>query len=200
MKATNLSYSAAPASAPGTNDLRDIKPPVEIPSGWAWLWWVLGGLIVLALLYWLWRVWRRRRALRPAIPVIPPHVRARQRLEEALALLSRPREFCIVVSDTARQYLEERFDFRAPERTTEEFLYELKQTHLLTRDQKESLGLFLERCDLVKFAKYEPREPELRELHAAALRLVEETEPGPVVETAASTTTAEPNPPPTNPA
>jgi hypothetical protein len=39
------------------------------------------------------------------------------------------------------------------------------------------LGGFLERCDLVKFAQYEPGEPELRELHASALRLVEETEP-----------------------
>jgi len=34
-------------------------------------------------------------------------------------------------------------------------------------------------CDLVKFAKYEPIEPELRDLHGSALRLVEETEPKP---------------------
>jgi hypothetical protein len=44
-------------------------------------------------------------------------------------------------------------------------------------EQKESLGKFLESCDLVKFAKYEPGEPELRELHDSAVRLVEETEP-----------------------
>jgi hypothetical protein len=44
-------------------------------------------------------------------------------------------------------------------------------------EQKESLGRFLESCDLVKFAKYEPREPELRELHHSAVKLVEETEP-----------------------
>jgi hypothetical protein len=113
----------------------------------------------------------------PAVPVIPPHVRARQRLQEALALIGRPREFCILVSDTVRLYLEERFDFRAPERTTEEFLHELRGTELLTRDQKESLGEFLNRCDLVKFAKYEPRQPELQDLHGSALRLVEETEP-----------------------
>jgi hypothetical protein len=31
----------------------------------------------------------------------------------------------------------------------------------------------------VKFAKYEPVETELRELHSSALRLVEETEPKP---------------------
>jgi len=73
--------------------------------------------------------------------------------------------------------LEERFRFHAPERTTEEFLYELRETNLLTPDQKDGLGEFLKRCDLVKFARYEPREPELRDLHESALRLVEETEP-----------------------
>jgi len=100
-------------------------------------------------------------------------------LDEALALISQPKQFCILVSDTIRFYLEERFDFRAPERTTEEFLRELGGTDLLSSEQKESLGGFLESCDLVKFAKYEPREPELRELHSSALRLVEETEPKP---------------------
>ena len=87
-----------------------------------------------------------------------------------------------MVSDTIRWYLEERFSFRAPERTTEEFLYELQGTDLLTPDQKTSLGEFLQRCDLVKFARYEPGEPELRDLHDSALRLVEETEPGPAIE------------------
>ena len=82
-----------------------------------------------------------------------------------------------MVSDTVRLYLEERFEFHAPERTTEEFLRELSATNLLTDAQKESLGGFLESCDLVKFAKYEPGENELRELHSSAVRLVEETEP-----------------------
>jgi hypothetical protein len=169
----------APPAAPGsvTNSLRDIKPPVEIPSGWAWLWWVLGALAIAALLAWLWRYWQKQRAMVPLIPAIPPHVRAKQKLQEALALIGQPREFCILVSDTVRWYLEERFDFHAPERTTEEFLHELQGTNLLTPDQKESLAEFLKRCDLVKFARYEPREPELRDLHESALRLIEETEP-----------------------
>jgi hypothetical protein len=81
---------------------------------------------------------------------------------------------------TARTYLEERFTFHAPERTTEEFLRELAGTNLLLPEQKESLGNFLASCDLVKFAKYEPGENELRELHGSAVRLVEETEPQPV--------------------
>lgn len=92
-------------------------------------------------------------------------------------MIAEPKPFVTAVSDTARQYLEERFNFHAPERTTEEFLLDLKRTELLTRDQKESLSGFLASCDLVKFARYEPGEPELRELHQSAWRLVEETEP-----------------------
>jgi hypothetical protein len=177
MVATNLHSSSATVGGPGTNALRDIKPPVEIPSGWAWVGGVLLVLAMAALGFWGWRYWQKRRAQAEVVPAIPPHIRAKQRLREALALISQPREFCILVSDTIRWYLEERFDFHAPERTTEEFLYELQETNLLTPDQKQSLGEFLKRCDLVKFAKYEPGPPELHDLHDSAMRLVEETEP-----------------------
>jgi hypothetical protein len=82
-------------------------------------------LAVAALAFWAWRYWQRRRAQAQIVPAVPPHIRAKQKLREALALIGQPREFCILVSDTIRWYLEERFDFHAPERTTEEFLYEL---------------------------------------------------------------------------
>ena len=164
-------------SSTSTNALRDIKPPVEIPSGWEWLWWTLAAAAVAGLLFAAWRHWRKRQTLIPAVPPVPAHVRAKRKLQEALDLISHPKPFCTLVSDTTRLYLEERFRFRAPERTTEEFLHELQGTNLLLPDQKSSLGEFLKCCDLVKFAKYEPGEPELRELHGAALRLVEETEP-----------------------
>jgi hypothetical protein len=164
----------------GTNELRDIKPPVEIPNAWIWVGWALCALALAAIVFFVWRHWQKRRAEQPATPAIPPHVLAKQKLQEALSLIGQPKEFCILVSDTARWYLEQRFDFHAPERTTEEFLYELQATNLLTPDQKQSLGEFLNRCDLVKFARYEPGEPELRELHSAAVRLVEETEPMPL--------------------
>jgi hypothetical protein len=177
MAATNsIPTSSAMAS---TNALRDIKPPVEIPTGWVWAFWVVGALLLAAIAYFAWRYWQKRRAQIAIPPIIPPHVRAKQKLEAALGLLGQPREFCILVSDTIRHYLEERFNFRAPERTTEEFLIELRKTNLLTPDQKESLGEFLKSCDLVKFARYEPGEAELRDLHGSAVRLVEETEPVP---------------------
>jgi hypothetical protein len=174
---TNVTGQGA---APVANDIRDIKPPIEIPNGWEWLWIALCILAVAAFLFVLWKWWQKRRAQIAFVPPVPAHIRAKQKLEEALALISQPKPFVIAVSDAARAYLEERFQYRAPERTTEEFLRELAGTDLLAVEQKESLGGFLESCDLVKFAKYEPGENELRELHASAVRLVEETEPRPV--------------------
>ena len=176
MVATNLHTASAP-TGPVASSLKDIKPPVEIPNPWLWAGWILGALALAALAFWVWRKWRRRQAQAAMAPPVPPHTRARQRLREALAFMDQPREFCGRVSDAVRWYLEERFDFHAPERTTEEFLHELRATNLLTPDQKGSLGEFLNRCDLVKFARYEPGEPELRDLHGSALRLIEETEP-----------------------
>jgi hypothetical protein len=168
---TNASATSA------ADSLRDIRPPIDIPNGWEWVWWTLAVLVPVALAYLMWRYWQKRKEQLAFVPPVPAHVRARQKLEEALALLAQPKPFCTMVSDTVRFYLEERFNFHAPERTTEEFLYELQNTNLLLPDQKTSLGEFLTGCDLVKFARYEPGEPELRDLHASAMRLVDETEP-----------------------
>jgi hypothetical protein len=181
------------------NDIRDIKPPVAISNGWEWVWLTLGVLAGAAILFALWKWWQKRQANVPVEPPVPAHIRAKHKLEEALALIAQPKPFVIAVSDTARTYLEERFDFHAPERTTEEFLHELSGTDLLLPDQKESLGRFLESCDLVKFAKYEPREPELRELHGSAVRLVAETEPLPISNSESQISNAESPAPATEP-
>jgi hypothetical protein len=176
-----ITNATATAAAPVINDIRDIKPPLEIPNGWEWLWWTIGVVVVAAGLVLIWRMIHRRMTKISLPPPIPAHVRAKQKLKEALALIAQPKPFCIAVSDTTRAYLEERFNFHAPERTTEEFLRELRSTDRLQTDQKESLGNFLASCDLVKFAKYEPGENELRELHGSAVKLVEETEPQPLL-------------------
>jgi len=137
-------------------------------------------VVVATAVFLAWRIQRKRASQPSPLPfVTPPHVRAREKLHAALALLGQPRAFCILVSDTVRVYLEERFSFHAPERTTEEFLRELQATDLLAPDQKQSLGDFLSVCDMVKFARYEPGPPELHALHDSAVRLIDETEPRP---------------------
>jgi hypothetical protein len=135
--------------------------------------------------------------LRPQIPGGVFSIRPR-----LTKLIHDPRLFCTEVSGIARVYLEERFNFHAPERTTEEFLLELQATTLLTPDQKQSLGEFLQSCDLVKFARFEPTEAALRTLHDCALRLVDETQfdpistPNPTVE---ALPPVSPPPPPASP-
>ena len=180
---TNLTTQLQAAN---TNDIRGIRPPVEIPNEWLWLWITLVAIFLIAAAVTAWLLLRKKQALPPLLPVVPPHVRAKQRLAEALGFLSDPNRFCTMVADTTRLYLEERFNLRAPERTTEEFLVELRTSPHLTLDQKQSLGAFLESCDLVKFARLEPTETTLRQLHDAALRLVDETQFDPIQATQAS--------------
>ena len=175
-----------PAQSPAATNavppvFRDaLKPLIAIPNGWLWFFWIAGILALAAAGWLLWRYWRKKAATIRLSPPVPPHVRARRMLDRALSLISEPKPFSIAVSGAIRVYLEERFQFHASDRTTEEFLYELQESHLLTPEQKQSLAEFLASCDLIKFAKYEPTETELRALHASALRLVNETEPRPL--------------------
>src|SRR5262245_11700215 len=96
-----------------TNDIRALKGPVKVPTDWEGYWWLLAFLLAgIALLIWrrfLRRLQQRLFAKPPPLP-IPPHVRARQRLQAALARISDPRWFCFEVSETLRLYLEERFN------------------------------------------------------------------------------------------
>jgi hypothetical protein len=177
---TNL--AAQLQAAANANDIRGIKPPVEIPNEWLWLWITLAAVALVAAGIAIRLFLQKRTAMVPVAPPVPPHLRAKQKLAEALMFISDPNRFCTEVSNTLRLYLEERFHLRAPERTTEEFLVELRTSRHLTPDQKQSLGEFLESCDLVKFARFEPNETMLRQLHDAALRLVDETQFDPISE------------------
>ena len=172
--ATNLAGQGTNAIT-GEEDIRGIKEPVVIPSSWGWLWWLLAVAVIAALAFYAWRKWGRRVAAPKPAVLVPPHRRAKDRLRAAHELLSDPYRFCSLVSDVVRIYLEERFDLHAPERTTEEFLEEMRGSAALSTEQKGMLEEFLTQCDLVKFARAEPSETELNALLEAALRLIDET-------------------------
>ncbi len=179
--ATNL--PPPPASDAVTNGLRDIVGPVPIFGLREWLLSILAAALVLAaiaaLLLW-WRARRRRSKLPPpAPPPLPAHVRARAALDEALRWLSDPDRFCTEHSLILRRYLEERFGWNAPDRTTEEFLAQLHHQKELPDGLRGLLEDFLVRCDRVKFARHDPTEAELQELHRAAVRIVADTVPPP---------------------
>ena len=173
---------ATNAVAPGEiPDIRGLKDVVDIPTGNEWLWWLLvaaAALVVAGVAAWFVRrrLARRSEELAPPPPP-PPHVVAWNRLQRALGLIHEAERFCIEVSHIIRVYLEERFNLHAPDRTTEEFLFELQTSKRLANEHKQLLADFLGECDMVKFAKAEPPEQELRNLHEAASRLVGETQP-----------------------
>ena len=172
---TNRPAAPAAGAPPSQLFLHDIRDPVTIQTLGAWLVRILAVVILGALLWWAWNRWRRSRPTPAAPPPPPPDARALRRLNEALQWIGQPERFCTTLSEILRTYLEERFGLRAPERTTEEFLSELRNSISLDLKNKQVLGDFLTRCDLVKFARAEPGPAELQELHAAAVRLVEET-------------------------
>jgi hypothetical protein len=137
----------------------------------------LGALAVLAILFFAWRWWiSANRSNISVPPPVPAHIRAKQKLEEALALISQPKPFAFWFRTRSDFISKSDFNFARRSGRRRNFCANWRDGFAAV-EQKESLGNFLESCDLVKFAKYEPGENELRELHSSAVRLVEETEP-----------------------
>ena len=162
-------------------DIRDIKGVVDVPSGNEWFFYIFalfGVAIVVFISIWIIRRHSAKLSEKSVlIPPQPPHILAWNKLQSSLDLIHDADLFCTEVSLIIRVYLEGRFDLQAPDRTTEEFLFELQTSKYLDDSHKNLLGDFLRECDLVKFAKAEPPENELRRLHEAAGRLVGETQP-----------------------
>jgi hypothetical protein len=81
----------------------------------------------------------------------------------------------VSLSAIVRHYLEQRYEIRAPELTTEEFLQVATARPELSGDHRGLLRSFLERCDRVKFAGYRPDADESLATLKAARGFVEDT-------------------------
>jgi hypothetical protein len=81
----------------------------------------------------------------------------------------------VELSSIVRRYLEHRFEIRAPELTTEEFLLVATARPELDDGHRALLTQFLERCDRVKFAGYRPDADESLDTLKAARGFVEDT-------------------------
>ena len=139
----------------------DIEEVVEL-ADWRWLWWAGGGGVLAAVLAAVILYRRSRRAAVEVRVFRAAHELAYERLGEleakGLVESGLLKEFYEGLSNVLRYYIEDRFALKAPERTTEEFLYELQYSYVLGTEDKDSVGQFLRHCDLVKFAKQEPTE------------------------------------------
>jgi hypothetical protein len=84
-------------------------------------------------------------------------------------------QWFVELSAIVRTYVEHRYNIRAPELTTEEFLLVAVHAKEITNQHRAQLTAFLERCDRVKFAGYRPDPAESIATLDAARAFVEDT-------------------------
>ena len=157
---------------PPLGKLEPLAPPT--PPHWPWL----VGVLVLAgaaspfVVRWI-AEWQRRRRRRSAYEI------AKTRLDRLLAAPLPESEgvdaFYVKLSAIVRRYLEDRFDLRAPELTTEEFLESVGQSPDMSAEHQRLLRDFLRQADLVKFAGLRPSRDAIDGSVRAAQRFLEET-------------------------
>ena len=118
-----------------------------------------------------WFLRRHRRA--PAVIRSPREI-ALERLEAAHVEIERmtPYQFSIRVSDILRRYVTEQYQLPLTRQTSVEFLTALARRSEFSEDDKSLLTDFLNRCDLIKFARYEATTADSELLLQEAFRFV----------------------------
>jgi len=150
--------------------------PLSVTRSHRWFWGLGGALLTAGIVVGaavLWRVQKNRRCRQTAYEI------ARRRLDRLL--LDRQRDsadaeaFFVELSDIVRHYLEDSFELRAPELTTEEFLTLASDSPDLTREHQQQLRQFLRQADLVKFAGMVPEQDEITRCVEVAQHFLDET-------------------------
>jgi hypothetical protein len=159
--------------------IADIEGVVEMPAKPSYWWiWVLGAAgIIAAAGFW---VHLRHKRIKELVRIFKPayeiaYERLRALVGQDLVKAGKIKEFYERLSDILRHYIEHRFNLKAPERTTEEFLAELPSAGVLAKPEQERLGEFLRHCDLVKFAKYNPTAEQIQKTFDLVKDFIETT-------------------------
>jgi len=163
-----------------SGDIKDILPPVGVPTSFKRLIvWISIGLGVLLLCGLVYKFNKRSKIQEQQFIRRTPHEIAYELLErlskDDLIAKGLVKEYYYRITNILRHYIEDRFGLLAPERTTEEFLTEMAHTNQLDDTHKILIREFLERCDMVKYAKYGPSKLEIKETYDAAKRFIDET-------------------------
>ena len=149
----------------------DIAPPVDysLLKAWVIICVVLAVLALIGFVTWL--VFRLQQR-----PIAVPTVRDRAlaQLECAGGEIEKltPYQFSIRVSDILRGYVTEQFQLPVTRQTSVEFLNAIAAGSLFSPDEKALLEEFLNRCDLIKFARFEATTNDSRLLLEEATRFV----------------------------
>jgi hypothetical protein len=166
--------------SPGPAELLGDLLPEPEPFPWR-LWAIAGITLLTALALTGWFLQRRAQQLgaKPMSPRVAPHVRALERLEQLRRQHPQSAqeidEYYVEASSLVREYIEERFEVRAPRMTTEEFLQARQTMKILEDSHRALLADFLVQCDLVKFGRHVPTAAVQEKLLDAAASFLQET-------------------------
>jgi len=152
-------------------DIHEIAPPVDYSLVPPWIIYtaVALGLVILGLIGW----WIWKRAQRPK-PDRSPRDRALDALHhmgDRMEMLN-PYQFSIAVSDILRGYVTEQYQLPVTRQTSVEFLALLAKSSPFSPEEASLLQDFLERCDLIKFARYDATPEDSRRLLEEAIEFV----------------------------
>jgi hypothetical protein len=149
----------------------DIAPPVDYSLTPTWVVFV-GTFLTLTVIGAI--VWLIARSRKQPVPIKSPRARALElldRIEDEIETLS-PYQFSIRVSDILRSYVTEQYKLPVTRQTSIEFLNIIKTASPFSEEEKELLKDFLDRCDLIKFARYEATTADSRLLLEEATRFL----------------------------
>ncbi|MER3501126.1 MAG: hypothetical protein C4295_06535 [Candidatus Fervidibacterota bacterium] len=185
MRTNPVDIEIIPLAPPDAKEPRPPKAPLPYPLSWfALALLLLGVLLSLGALWVLgkallwgiqtaWSAWQK--ATTP--PPLPPHQLALQTIDRAEELYRQgevERAF-VLLSFALRRYLRDRLGLPALEMPSWHLLAYL-QPHL-SGEQRTALQHTLTLSDLIKFARYTPKDTEARQLFAQARQLVSATQP-----------------------
>ncbi len=164
-----------------SQDIRDIRPPVYFPFNFKLLIiaisiLLLSGVCCLAVF-----IFKKKNKKQKIIPVFikSAHQKAYQALNQLrakdLPSSGKVKEYYYQLSIIIRRYIEDRFFLKAPDMTTGEFLFSIKDSKILKEEYQSILKEFLMLCDIVKFAKYGPTEEEIEKSFDVAIKFVDQT-------------------------
>jgi Domain of unknown function (DUF4381) len=166
-----LHYSITPAFLLLAEEFHDIASPVDYSLIPPWLVFVIAFVVLslLGLVVW-WFVQRRK----PELPPKAPREIALGELEQIRPEIETmsPYQFSIRVSDILRRYVSQQYGLPATRQTSIEFLTATAKAPSFSTDDKSLLEDFLNRCDLIKFAKYEATTSDSDLLLEEAIRFV----------------------------
>jgi uncharacterized protein DUF4381 len=152
-------------------EFHDIAPPIDYSLIPPWLVFVgvFVALSLLGLVVWLFA--RRRKPLVP--PKLPREIALEEleRISHEIEQIS-PYQFSIRVSDILRKYVTQQYGLPATRQTSIEFLTALAKASPFSMEEKSLLEDFLNRCDLIKFARYEATNSDSELLLQEAIRFV----------------------------